>query len=808
MTKWVSAVPVPRLDRAHARLPYGIGLLSSVGLALVLGVALWLRWRYLTKVGVHVDEFSTLWAARRVLETGIPLMPSGVLYPRGLFSTYVIAAVGALSQLNFTTGRLPSLVFGLLALLLINRVGKQIANWRVGLLATLGLALLPAAIESSGRARFYAPLLFWSLLATWSFLLILRPTSPAGRNQSPAWGLHLTFSLTFILAILSQEAVVLLYPPLLLAALLWRGWRYFVTPAALVAHVLIVAALASRLLLDLVGQAGQLAIIQETTPYLQLAIPEPATWRPLIEELFAVSRLPWTVGAVLMLAITLLVLYRARGQVTLLSWSQQSALYFALLFGFVLVMILTVVGDEWRHPRYALFIEPYLLLLGAAGIVVLLDRLRLPSAVGGVALILVAGLLFWLAWPEAERETRRELPGYAEAFAFVAAHQRPGDVVISPQAAGCALVLGQVCDYYAVGNGYEPFVVQRNQQWIDRWTGAPLLSSEQQLRHLLQTAGRVWFVTDGDRLIHRYAADFLLTTIEQFTVAFESNGVRALLAEGWHTPPVYAAQKRFAPPLNVGGLELATLDRAAPGPDGIVDLRLGWQKVDDFEKVRVNTSLQWVTASGERVAQDDGPLANNMVFPSEVGDDLVPDHKRLRLPDLPSGWHRLEVVAYDGISTQPFAPPVPIEWIYLGAPPPPPEVASSSRWQAGLRLLGYDRLPDHLPTGGALQVRLVWSAEEPIPLNASIFVHLADEQGTIVSQSDHQPLNGFLPTANWPANEPIEDSHSLPLPEGLAPGQYQLTIGWYQPEQNQRLPLLDGADQLQLMSWQVAGVSN
>ena len=107
----------------------------GVYLVVVIALAIWLRWLYIVNVGLHVDEFSTLWGSRQVMNSGLPLMPSGVLYTRGLFSTYVIAAVGKVFGLTFTAGRMPSLVFGVLAVVaaffLAGAVGMSAsAGWR------------------------------------------------------------------------------------------------------------------------------------------------------------------------------------------------------------------------------------------------------------------------------------------------------------------------------------------------------------------------------------------------------------------------------------------------------------------------------------------------------------------------------------------------------------------------------------------------------------------------------------------------------------------------------------------------------
>ena len=57
----------------------------------ILAIAFWLRWRYIHEISLYVDEFTTLWAATRVQELGVPRMPSGVLYTRGLLNSYIEA---------------------------------------------------------------------------------------------------------------------------------------------------------------------------------------------------------------------------------------------------------------------------------------------------------------------------------------------------------------------------------------------------------------------------------------------------------------------------------------------------------------------------------------------------------------------------------------------------------------------------------------------------------------------------------------------------------------------------------------------
>jgi hypothetical protein len=57
----------------------------------------------------------------------------------------------------------------------------------------------------------------------------------------------------------------------------------------------------------------------------------------------------------------------------------------------------------------------------------------------------------------------------------------------------------------------------------------------------------------------------------------------------------------------------------------------------------------------------------------------------------------------------------------------------------------------------------------------TLFVHVLDRNGTIISQEDAQPLSGAYPTSMWDAKEQIVDRHAIELPEAAT----RLRIGWY-----------------------------
>jgi hypothetical protein len=72
-----------RIGRCQA---WNLGLLAII---LLGGLAL--RLFYATHANLYIDEFTTIWAAQRVLLEGLPRFPLGAIYTQGLLYTYLEA---------------------------------------------------------------------------------------------------------------------------------------------------------------------------------------------------------------------------------------------------------------------------------------------------------------------------------------------------------------------------------------------------------------------------------------------------------------------------------------------------------------------------------------------------------------------------------------------------------------------------------------------------------------------------------------------------------------------------------------------
>ncbi|HEY1408446.1 MAG TPA: hypothetical protein VF434_05855, partial [Promineifilum sp.] len=111
-----------------------------------------------------------------------------------------------------------------------------------------------------------------------------------------------------------------------------------------------------------------------------------------------------------------------------------------------------------------------------------------------------------------------------------------------------------------------------------------------------------------------------------------------------------------------------------------------------------------------------------------------------------------------------------------------------------IALLGYNASDETVSPGDDLFLTLYWKARRPLDIDYQVFVHVLDEQGNAVAQSDK--LNpGEFPTRRWPTDKYVPDRHRLAIPEDLPPGNYTVAAGLWVQSEGWRLPVLDGNGQ-------------
>jgi len=109
-------------------------------------------------------------------------------------------------------------------------------------------------------------------------------------------------------------------------------------------------------------------------------------------------------------------------------------------------------------------------------------------------------------------------------------------------------------------------------------------------------------------------------------------------------------------------------------------------------------------------------------------------------------------------------------------------------------LTAFDLVDDRVQPGEILRLSLSWELIADPQDDYVVFVHLLDEEGTIMAQRDSQPLGGLRPTTTWSVGETLRDNLGLLVPEHVPLGEYQLVAGMYLPSTGERLPIVAGGD--------------
>ncbi|MEZ4647147.1 MAG: hypothetical protein R3E31_31220, partial [Chloroflexota bacterium] len=209
---------------------------------------------------------------------------------------------------------------------------------------------------------------------------------------------------------------------------------------------------------------------------------------------------------------------------------------------------------------------------------------------------------------------------------------------------------------------------------------------------------------------------------------------------------------------------------------GQLDLDLYWQAA---AALPATMTVTWHLGAAYQVTL---PLSRYDTAHWLAGDML---HEKYTLPippDMPGGWYTVrvgdvalgdvEVIATDRLFTLPADIPVGLD----------------VRFGDGLYLRGF-RLDETAVPGRTTQLTLYWQAETVPDDIVTVFVHVVNAQGEIVTQADQWP--GGLPSNTWAAGQVIVDDVLLDIPADLPAGDYQLAVGVYMAENGIRWTATD-----------------
>ncbi len=798
-------IPVSSMD--------GKGGLRGRAFIILLGALLLaafaLRLLYLNRISLYVDEFITIWAAKLILQHGLPLTPAGVLYLRGFLFSYLDALFIALFGFSEGIARLPSLLLGVVTVASIYLAGRRLFSPPVGLMAAALLTLAPDAIIWGGRARMYSLL---QLLVLWTAILLYEGITLADRRRP--WAL---FLLSYLGALWAHVPAMLFYPAFLLTMAWRRGWRWLLGKRGGMVSLLALVAVLSRYILDRVG-GGQLVPVQKIRPYLQFPADILGNLRGYSKFFLEPQNLPLSI---LLLLASLYLLGRwakekAGGEdpKTPERESVEGLTFLCLVFWVPLLEMVILGGSTWRDPRYLFMLEPFFFLIASAisvqGLRWLIPRISSKGAesFNWLTTLTLVALASFLNLPPALAVLSTQIEGYDRAMHFVREEWREGDVILMAMPTTSAVYLDR-CDYYTIQRDYEQYLVEKGGVLVDRWVGAPLLNTTPQLERVLKENFRVWFVIDGWRLATHYEMDFREVIAQAMEIVYEGQGVMVLLSQGYVGAEEPAVKRSLAVNLEEGisllGYELSATS-LEPGEE--LRLTLYWQTE---RRLREEYMIFVHLLNKENVSAglgDSPPMRG--IYPTiywQEGERVADEHRFQVADDAPPGRYLLEVGIYSPQSGERLAvldeggeaidDRIILDYIQVGReevgrPQHPVEIDFGGQ----IMLMGYDFGSQErwlsVEPGQAIPLALYWQALASMDRDYTVFIHLLDEEGKIWGQKDSQPLVGFYPTSFWDVGELVKDEHELTVDPNAPEGNYTLALGLYFLPTGERLPLLDG----------------
>jgi len=460
----------------------------------------------LTRPGYSVDEEFTVFAVRGIQAHGLPILPSGLLYDRGIAYSYAAWLAGAVTGSELPAFRAISLLAAAASVFLTVVLIRRITDNTTALVASVSVAASIPFWATATTARFYAPFLAAYLLTLMCFthrhwwLLMIAAAALARLTHELAFTLAIIPVLCWLLdrgdrrrwtyAALSTVAGLVIGQAILFVLhasvpssgetmvrrfFLWQvinlferpGDRQFGIPLVVMVLGLIFAPRRARTIaviaLSIAAAILAFSIAQATnTAPLSLAL--------VNEVLVAGSRYPldmfWHIArqsGVLLLVVLGVMFYRAAKT----EWPPTHRAAHALWIGWVLWF---GVIESGITTNYLLLPVTFMLIALAIDLVAIGDtsddeqawtsdeELTWPAMIG---VVIVAGMLTGLQLRTSSLEAARPTI-HVEAIDDVRAGLQPNDRIACTDELGCLMLVGRIDRWLALDDYVrERFVVQK-----------------------------------------------------------------------------------------------------------------------------------------------------------------------------------------------------------------------------------------------------------------------------------------------------------------------------------------------------------
>lgn len=232
-------------------------------------------------------------------------------------------------------------------------------------------------------------------------------------------------------------------------------------------------------------------------------------------------------------------------------------------------------------------------------------------------------------------------------------------------------------------------------------------------------------------------------------------------------------------------------------PGDTIEISLYWQAIGPTRK---NLAVFLHTVGSDVVKRDSFPGTGNLPSPDWRPGQTWEERYVITIPRRSEPQHVYDLVAglYDvdtgtalgaidstGKESQPLIGRIAVNGSTL-----PFDLAYNFGGVIGLEQPKISRQADRVETC------LGWQSIKPTPYDYQMFIHILRADGTIVAQSDFQPMAGNYPTDAWSPGEVVKMCIPLDAP-GLPENGWHVSIGLYDLATGERLSVTDGTGTLQ-----------
>jgi len=517
-------------------------VITTFILAAIIALAVYLRYEAIFDRSISQDESTMTLFALGVLDKGYPNIQQRT--GEFIISTYElvpypIAASIYLFGKSEMAVRLPSLLFSTMTLLLIFYAASQFHSVRSGLLAALGFAVLPWTVYWGSNGFYPSQLQFFALLT----LLVLHRIFVA--EKPSAWQ-YLAIVVCILCTYLTWEGSGFLLPVFFVTgiALTWGRWDWIKPVWAWAAGLLILVGVMAQLTFRTILRAPFTSLGIDRS---QVSFLEPAFESYSFDPSYYVSQLLTAENSFFMV-LFLVGLYALR--------KRFDCAYLSMVVLSALVLLTGFLG--YYALRYVYFLLPALLIVASITAIEIGDGIvqkvssdeqlrwsrQLTVLVTSCFFCLLISSPFGLQLrlPFNEDMSAFELQYQSKGFAFrgiaetVRQVVQQGDVVVV-QAPFPFMVYSNMTGDYFVQSGtattiyYHPLMAP---YYTDKWVQNPVLRNLNELKEMMYSAPRVWFVLVPEGASRTSIGDEMWSYIHANSVVYKEIADGKLLL--WENP--------------------------------------------------------------------------------------------------------------------------------------------------------------------------------------------------------------------------------------------------------------------------------